>query len=164
MANESKTNYSSLSTSAHFPLIPPPPFNPQSAFFPPQPPLPSNVANTLGFLSPPFPPAPTPSSFPLPPPSELLSKLIQTPPPPLPVPAPVNTTSTKVVPNVNHEDLYDPLQAEDDDDDEHKQAIVEKPAARTFNVKKEITIKIEPRSSSSPLEVTASYSLSLSLV
>ena len=152
-----KTVYSSHFTSAQFPLLPPPPpFNPQSAFFPPQPPLPPNAANALGFRPPPFLPPSTPSSFPLPPPSELLSKLIQTPPPPLPVPAPVSTTSTKAVPTVNHEDLYDPLQAEDDDDDESKEITVEKPAAPPFNIKKEITIKLEPRSSSSPVEITTS--------
>jgi hypothetical protein len=118
--------------------LPPPPFNAPSAFFP----LPSS--NSSGFLSPPFLPPPPTASFPLPPP-EFLSKMLQTPPPPLPVPAPLNNSST-----INNEDLYDPLQAEDDDEEDVEQAKspIQKSIHRTFNVKKEFTIKIEPSMSS----------------
>ncbi|CAF4785564.1 unnamed protein product, partial [Rotaria magnacalcarata] len=74
--------------------------------------------------------------------------MLQTPPPPLPVPAPINNPSTTTTANnnINNADLYDPLKAEDEDeeDNEQKKTPAQKPASRTFNIKKEYTIKIEP--------------------
>lgn len=71
--------------------------------------------------------------------------MLQTPPPPLPVPAPLNTTSTtQNNPNINNDDLYDPLQAEDEEDSEQSKSPIQKPTNLTFNIKKEYTIKIEP--------------------
>jgi len=74
--------------------------------------------------------------------------MLQTPPPPLPVPAPVNNSSTTINNNNNikNEDLYDPLKAEDEDEEDPKQkkSPTPKPTNRTFNIKKELTIKIEP--------------------
>jgi hypothetical protein len=73
--------------------------------------------------------------------------MLQTPPPPLSVPAPVSTSSMPMEKkNINHEDLYDPLKAEDEDEEESEQkhSPIQKPANRTFNIKKEYTIKIEP--------------------
>jgi hypothetical protein len=137
-----KTNHSILHILAH---LPPPPFNAPSAFFP-IPPSPSNSSS--GFIPPPFLPPPPTAAFPLPSP-ELLSKMLQTPPPPLPVPAPVNTPSPTITnTNIKNEDLYDPLQAEDDEDEEEdteqKTTPIQKPINRIFNIKKEHTIKIEP--------------------
>ena len=108
-----------------FSLPPPPlPFNGPSAFFPPPPPF--------------FPPP----SFPLPPP-ELLSKIMQTPPPPpLPVPPPVDRPN-----NINEDDLYDPLKVEEEEEEEKSLTPPMKPSARTFNIKKEYSIKIEPSKS-----------------
>ncbi|CAF1053200.1 unnamed protein product [Adineta steineri] len=118
----------------------PPPFNTQSPFFPPPP---SSVTNnSSNFVPPPF----LPPSFPLPPP-ELLSKMFQGPPPPLPIPTPVNTSSTTTVNNnIKNEDLYDPLKVEDEDEEEteQKKKPIQKQTSRTFNIKKEYTIKIEP--------------------
>ena len=74
--------------------------------------------------------------------------MLQTPPPPLPVPAPVNNSSTTINNNnnINNEDLYDPLKVEDEDEEDTEQNISsnQKPPNRTFNIKKEYTIKIEP--------------------
>ncbi|CAF2083505.1 unnamed protein product [Rotaria magnacalcarata] len=126
-------------------LPPPPPplppsFNLPSAFPPSSLPTTSNPSNY----------APSTTSFALPSP-ELLSKMLQTPPPPLPVPAPINNPSTTTTANnnINNADLYDPLKAEDEDeeDNEQKKTPAQKPASRTFNIKKEYTIKIEPNSS-----------------
>ncbi|CAF0844459.1 unnamed protein product [Rotaria sordida] len=128
--------------------LPPPSFNAQSAFFS-SPPSTSN--NSSNFIPPPFlppPPPPSTTSFSLPSP-EFLSKMLQTPPPPLPVPAPVNnlsTTNNNNNNNVNNADLYDPLKVEDEDEEhtEQKKSSTQKPTNRTFNIKKEYTIKIEP--------------------
>lgn len=110
--------------------LPPPPF------FPPPP---STSTNPSNFIPPPFP---------LPPP-EFLSQMLQTPPPPLPVPPPVNNQSTTATnANINDADLYDPLKVEDEDEHdntEHKKVSPSKTVSRTFNIKKEYTIKIEPR-------------------
>ncbi|CAF4059876.1 unnamed protein product [Rotaria sp. Silwood2] len=127
------------------PPLPPPPFNTQSAFFPSSPSTSNNPSN---FIPPPFiPPPPPPSTTSLTSP-EFLSKMLQTPPPPLPVSAPVNNLSTTINNNnnVNNADLYDPLKVEDDDeeDTEQKTTSTQKPTNRTFNIKKEYTIKIEP--------------------
>ncbi|CAF3560876.1 unnamed protein product [Rotaria socialis] len=124
--------------------LPPPPlppsFNVPSIFPPSSLPTTSNPSNY----------APPTTSFALPSP-ELLSKMLQTPPPPLPVPAPINNPSTTTTANINinNADLYDPLKAEDEDeeDNEQKKTPTQKPASRTFNIKKEYTIKIEPNSS-----------------
>jgi hypothetical protein len=66
----------------------------------------------------------------------------------LPVPAPVNNSPPRTTnnTNINNEDLYDPLKAEDDDEEEIelKKSPSVKPINRTFNIKKEYTIKIEP--------------------
>lgn len=135
------------------PLPPPPlPFSQQSAFFPS---LPTNSANPSNFIPRPFlPPPPLPTTFPLPPnPPEFLSKMLQIPPPPLPVPAPVNTSSSTTTNNTNstidNTDLYDPLKAEEEEEEntEEKKPITPKPTSRTFNIKKEYTIKIEPSKS-----------------
>ncbi|CAF0767479.1 unnamed protein product [Adineta steineri] len=118
----------------------PPPFNTQSPFFPPPPS--SVINNSSNFVPPPF----LPPSFPLPPP-ELLSKMFQGPPPPLPIPTPVNNSSTTTVNNnIKNEDLYDPLKVEDEDEEEteQKKKPIQKQTSRTFNIKKEYTIKIEP--------------------
>lgn len=129
--------------SAQLPPLPPPPpsFNAASPFFPPPPSVSNNPSS---FAPPPFIPPP----FPLPPP-ELFSKLLQNAPPPLPVPPPppVNNPPT----SVKTEDLYDPLQAEDEaeEDTEQTKMSAEKPATAIFNIKKEHTIKIEPSNSSS---------------
>jgi len=77
--------------------------------------------------------------------------MLQTPPPPLPVPAPVNNSSATINNNnINNEDLYDPLKAEDEDeeDSEQKSSSIQKTSNRTFNIKKEYTIKIEPSKTS----------------
>ena len=96
------------------PWLPPPfPFN-QAPFLPPPPPLP-------------FLPSP-----------DLLSKMFQTPPPPLPVPAP-DSKPASITPKINikTEDLYDPLQAEEEDDD----------ANLLLNIKKEPTTNSNRKSS-----------------
>jgi hypothetical protein len=126
--------------------FPHPPFNPQSPFFPPPPP-PSVSNNPSNFIPPPFLPPPPTGSFSLPPP-DLLSKMLQTPPPPLPVPPPVNNPPTTITnTTIKNEDLYDPLKAEDEDEEDseqNKQSPPQKPSNRTFNIKKEYPIKIEP--------------------
>jgi hypothetical protein len=127
--------------------FPPPPFNTQSPFFPPPPPL-SAANNSSGFIPSPFLPPPPPATFPLPPP-DLLSKMMQTPPPPLPVPAPVHNSPPRTATNtnINNEDLYDPLKAEEDDEEETelKTSPVVKPTTnKLVNIKKEYPIKIEP--------------------
>ncbi|CAF1250727.1 unnamed protein product [Adineta ricciae] len=130
-----------------FPLpLPPPPsssFTAPSSFFPP-----AITNNSTSFVPPPFLPSSFPLPPPLPPPQELFSKMLQTPPPPLPVPLLVNTSTTTTSSNsqIKSEDLYDPLKAEDDPEEETEQTnrSMEKPVSRVFNVKKEITIKIEP--------------------
>lgn len=107
---------------------------PPSPFFPP-PPLPTSN------------PAPNfipPSFLPPPPPPDLLSKMLQTPPPPLPVPPPVNNSLASNTTNINNDDLYDPLKVEDEDEIEEKKPSLAKPVNRSFNIKKEYTIKIEP--------------------
>ena len=104
---------------------------PPSPFFPPPP---SNPAPN--FIPPPF--------LPPPPPPDLLSKMLQTPPPPLPVPPPVNNSLASNTTNINNDDLYDPLKAEDEDEIEEKKPSLAKPINRSFNIKKEYTIKIEP--------------------
>ncbi|CAF0746907.1 unnamed protein product [Rotaria sp. Silwood1] len=123
------------------PPLPPPSFNAQSAFFPSS----SSTSNNPSNFIPQAPSSTT--SFLLPPP-EFLSKILQTPPPPLPVPAPVNNLSTTINNNnnVNNADLYDPLKVEDEDeeDTEQKKLSNQKLINRTFNIKKEYTIKIEP--------------------
>jgi hypothetical protein len=77
--------------------------------------------------------------------------MLQTPPPPLPVPAPVNNSSATINNNnINNEDLYDPLKAEDEDeeDSEQQSSPIQKTSNRIFNIKKEYTIKIEPSNNS----------------
>ena len=120
--------------------LPLPPFNAQPTFFPPLSPTSTNASN---FIPPPFFP---PASFPLPPP-EFLSKMLQTPPPTIPVPASVNSLSTTIANNSNIDkgDLYDPLKIEEEneEDTEEKKPPIQKTTSRTFNIKKEYTIKIE---------------------
>lgn len=127
------------------PLVPPAPFSGPNGFFPPPPFLPNPA-----FPLPPPPPSP----------AEFLSQMLQTPPPPLPVPPP---PPTMTVNPIKDEDLYDPLKAEDDDDDtklKEKQTTMDatvatadsiptmtttsmKPAVGMFKFKKAHTIKIE---------------------
>ena len=67
----------------------------------------------------------------------------------MPVPPPVNNVPVNPI---KDEDLYDPLKAEDEDEEEkekesdvrqEKHSTVSKPTIRTFNIKKEHSIKIE---------------------
>jgi len=84
--------------------------------------------------------------------------MLQTPPPPLPVPAPANIPSTPISnTNIKSEDIYDPLKAEEDEEEETEQ----KPINQTLNIKKEITIKIEPSMSLTHLLLRNIYILSL---
>ncbi len=89
--------------------------------------------------------------------------MLQTPPPPLPVPPPVNAPSTLTSDsNINNEDLYDPLKAEDEDEEEkpeEKTPSIPKPITRTFNIKKEYTIKIEPSKPFDRNDIFTLYSL-----
>lgn len=90
--------------------------------------------------------------------------MLQTPPPPLPVPPPppVNNSHTSNTTNINNDDLYDPLKVEDEDEIEEKKASSVKPVNRSFNIKKEYTIKIEPSNIKIPILIHCHFALFVS--